>query len=142
MELSSDIKRRFVGAWRLVSFEEVTPEGEVNFPYGPDALGLLIYSSSGYMSVHIMRRDRLRANLTSLSLEEIKSAIEEFTGFYGSYEIDETNQVVIHRVEGHVRPESIGKVLRREFSFEGDRLILKPAPNRRLTWESLATNEP
>ena len=132
---------RFIGAWRLVAFEEEGPGGEVIYPYRKDATGLLIYDSSGRMSVQIMSRDRAplsTADWQSLPAEELKKAIEGFTAFFGSYEVDEANAVVIHRVEGHVLPESVGKLLRREFTFSGDLLILKPSPNRRVIWERIA----
>jgi Lipocalin-like domain len=135
---------RFIGAWRLVAFEEEGTNGELVYPYGQDAAGLLIYDSSGCMSVQIMRRDRVplsSADWQSLPAEEIKKAIEGFSAFFGSYEVDEANGIVIHRVEGHVLPESVGKVLRRQFTFSGDVLILKPSPNRRVIWERIARGE-
>jgi hypothetical protein len=133
--------QRFIGAWRLVVFEEEGPDGELVYPYGKDATGLLIYDSSGRMSVQIMSRDRAplsTADWQSLPAEELKKAIEGFTAFFGSYEVDEASGIVIHRVEGHVLPESVGKLLRREFTFSGDVLILKPSPNRRVIWERIA----
>jgi hypothetical protein len=132
----------FIGAWRLVAFEEVGPDGEVIYPYGQDAAGLLIYDSSGRMSVQIMRRDRAplsTADWQGLRAEEIKNIIEGFTAFFGSFEVDAANGIVIHRVEGHVLPESVGKVLRREFTFSGDLLILKPSPSRRVIWERVTS---
>ncbi|HXU09206.1 MAG TPA: lipocalin-like domain-containing protein [Blastocatellia bacterium] len=129
---------RFLGAWRLVSFEEETSDGEIVYPYGESAVGLLIYESSGRMSVQIMRRDREpfpSNDWREVPAEEIKSAVEGFTAFFGSYEVDADNKTVIHRVEGHVLPGSVGKMLRREFEFAGDFLILKPSPNRRVIWE-------
>ena len=123
-----------------MSFEEDGPDGEVIHPHGPDAAGLLVYDSSGRMSVQIMRRDRAALsspNWKSLPAEEIKKAIEGFTSFFGSYEVDSENGTVIHRVEGHVLPDSVGKVLRREFTFSGDVLILKPSPNRRVVWQRI-----
>jgi hypothetical protein len=131
---------RFIGAWRLVAFEEEGTDGELIHPYGKDATGLLIYDSSGRMSVQIMRRDReplSTPDWQGLPAEEIKRAIEGFTAFFGSYEVDKANGVVIHRVEGHVLPESVGKVLRREFTLSGDSLVLKPSPNRRVIWERI-----
>lgn len=131
---------RFIGAWRLVAFEDDGPDGEVVHPYGQDAVGLLIYESSGLMSVQIMKRNRAplsSADWQSLPAEKIKEAIEGFTAFFGSYEVDEPNNVVIHRVEGHVLPDSVGKVLRREFIFSGDVLILQPSPTRRVIWERI-----
>lgn len=133
---------RFIGAWRLLSFEEETSDGEIVYPYGENPIGLLNYDSSSRMSVQIMRRDRERFSSTeweTTPAEEIKKATEGFTAFFGSFEVDAANNTVIHRVEGHVLPGSVGKTLRREFEFEGDLLILKPSPNRRVIWERVAT---
>ncbi len=131
---------RFVGAWRLVAFEEDGPDGEIVYPYGKDATGLLVYDGSGRMSVQIMRRDRAplsSAEWESVPAEEFKKTIEGFTAFFGSYEVDEANSTILHHVEGHVLPESVGKVLRRKFTFSGDFLTLKPSPNRRVIWERI-----
>jgi hypothetical protein len=135
---------RFVGAWRLVSFEETMPNGEVTHPYGRDALGLLIYDSSGWMSVQIMRRDRdslSSSEVERCSGDEIKKAVAGFTAFFGAYEIDEVNRVVTHHVEGHVLPDSVGKSLRREYSFDGNRLILRPSLERTVTWERIIADQ-
>jgi len=132
------VMERFIGAWRLVAFEEHGPDGEVSYPYGQDAVGLLVYDSSGRVSVQIMRRDRAplsSADLQTVPAEELKTAVEGFTAFFGAYEVDEANGIVIHRVEGHVLPDSVGKVLTRHFAFVGDLLILKPSPNRVVLWE-------
>lgn len=133
---------RFIGAWRLVSFEEEISDGEIVYPYGKDPIGLLIYDSSGRMSVQIMRSDRepfSSSEWNTVPAEEIKKATEGFTAFFGSFEVDADNNTVIHRVEGHVLPGSVGKTLGREFEFAGDLLILKPSPNRRVIWERVTT---
>ena len=132
---------QFAGVWRLVSFEERGSDGEVSYPYGKDAVGLLFYDASRKMSVQIMRRDR--AALSSedwraLAPDEIKSTVEGFTAFFGSYEIDESASTIIHHVEGHLLPSSVGKRLKRAYQFSGDRLILKPSENRRVVWERVA----
>ena len=132
---------RFIGAWRLVSFEEERSDGEIVYPYSENPIGLLIYDSSGRMSVQIMRRDRepfSSIEWQTTPAEEIKKALEGFTAFFGSYEVDDANKTVVHHVEGHVLPESVGKALRREFDFAGELLILKPSPNRRVIWERVS----
>ena len=128
---------RFVGTWRLLSFEEIQPDGSINYPYGQDPVGRLIYDAGGHMAVQIMRRDRLLLSSSDpqqVPPEEIKAAVEGFTAFFGTYEIDETEKIVTHRVEGHLFPNSVGRHLKRRFEFSGDRLILKPSDNRRLVW--------
>src|SRR5262245_45597498 len=131
---------RFIGAWRLVAFEEDAPDGRVVYPYGKDATGLLIYDSSGHMSVQIMRRDResLFSPVMRDPAEELKNLVAGFTAFFGTYEIDDTGNIVTHHVKGHILPDSVGRILRREFRFSGDLLTLKPSPNRRVTWERIS----
>lgn len=132
---------RFIGAWRLISFEEGLTDGTIIHPYGENPIGLLVYDSSGQMSVQIMRRDRERLSADvwqQATAEETRTALEGYTGFFGSFEVDDKAGIVIHRVEGHVIPDSVGKTLTRTFSFEGDLLILRPAPNRTLIWSRIA----
>src|SRR6185295_7745971 len=138
------VSTEFNGAWRLIGFEEDGPDGETLYPYGRDAVGSLIYDSSGRMSVQIMRRDRESLSSdawNSAPAELIKTAIEGFTAFFGTYVVDEANGLVVHRVEGHVLPESVGKELQREFVFSGDVLTLKPSANRRVIWERVRPRE-
>jgi hypothetical protein len=127
-----------VGAWKLISFEERSPDGQRKEPYGPDPIGILIYTDTGHMSVQIMRRDR--AALPDVAFEEIgadqlKEAVAGFTGFCGTYQDDTDNHVVIHHVECHILPGSIGKDLRRTYELMGDRLVLRPTASRAITWE-------
>lgn len=121
-----------------MTFEERSPDGELTYPYGRHPVGLLVYDETGHMSVQIMRRDRPDLSTTNwqeISPEEIKAAAEGFTAFFGTYEVDESESVIIHRVEGHLLPNSVGKDLKRAFEFSGDLLILKPTENRQVVWE-------
>lgn len=128
----------FTGAWRLVSVQEREPDGSLTNPYGEHPVGLLLYDETGRMSVQIMRSDRARLSSNDwdeIPAGEIKSAVEGFTAFFGTYEINEAEAVIIHRVEGHLLPNSVGKDLRRSYEFSGNRLTLKPSASRSVTWE-------
>lgn len=132
--------QEFIGAWRLVSFEELQEDGNLLYPYGKDAVGLLLYDITGKMSVQIMKRDRpdnSSDDLNNISSEEIKSVVEGFTAFFGTYEINPPEKTIIHHVEGHLLPNSVGKSLKRTFEFSGDKLILKPTGSRRVVWERI-----
>lgn len=127
---------KFIGSWRLVSFEEMQPDGTIHFPYGQQPRGLLIYDASGNVAVQIMSCERARLG-SQPDAEKLAAAIAGFTAFFGTFEIDETNRLITHRVTGHVLPDSVGKTLPRGYEFSGDRLILKPAANRRVVWERI-----
>ncbi len=49
-----------VGTWRLKELEMVTGDGRVSFPYGPDPVGYLAYTSDGFMFVTMRRADGRR----------------------------------------------------------------------------------
>jgi hypothetical protein len=130
----------FTGAWRVVSVEDRNPDGSLSYPYGAEPAGLLLYDETGRMSVQIMRRDRAPFSSNDwdeISAEEIRSAIEGVTAFFGTYEIDEAEATIIHRVEGHLLPNSVGKELKRGYEFSGNLLILKPSATRRVIWERI-----
>ena len=132
---------KFVGTWKLVSVEDRLPTGVIEYPYGENPAGLLVYDSSGRMAVQIVRSNRLRLssdNLNDASAEEIKAAAEGFTAFFGTYTVDEVQKRITHIVEGHLSPNSIGKNLVRDYEFLENRLILRPSDLRTIVWERIS----
>jgi len=117
----------FTGSWRLVSSEFRRSDGEVIYPLGENAVGILMYDDRGYMSVHLMRPDRPAfASKDHLkgTPAEIKSAFEGYIGYYGTYEINEKEGIVTHYLEGSSFPNWVGKALPRFYKFSGSRLTL------------------
>lgn len=130
----------FIGSWRLLSVEERQPDGATTYPYGQNPVGMLVYDASRHMAVQIMRNDRPALSSRSwqeTTPEEIKAAIEGFTAFFGTYEVNERERIIIHHVEGHLFPTGVGKKLKRFFEFAGNRLILRPSDTRQVVWERL-----
>jgi hypothetical protein len=87
-----------------------------------------------------MRRDRPALPddaFEKIGADQIKEAVGGFTGFSGTYQIDSDNHVVIHHVQTHVLPGSVGKNLRRTYELTGDTLVLRPSPTRAVIWERL-----
>ena len=120
----------FVGAWRLLSFEARTSGGEVSYPLGRDAEGLLLYSQEGYVAISVMRGDR--ANFKSASIweaassEEKLAAFDSYSSYCGRYEVKQNK--VIHHVELSLFPNWSGVGQERYFEFAGDRLTLRTPP--------------
>jgi hypothetical protein len=122
---------QFIGAWKLVSCEARSSNGEVSYPYERNPFGLLMYDSGGNMSVLIMRRDRPKFasdNRWGGSSEEIKTAFEGFIAYCGTYEVNEEKGTVIHHVEGSSLPNEMGTAKVRVFKFSGDQLSLITPP--------------
>jgi Lipocalin-like domain len=137
-------RERFFGAWRLNSFDQKLP-GKTVYPYGPGATGVIFYSPSGVMCVHIAReRERpllaeapsedgyseppLTGEAVELSRSELEAAMESTLAYFGRYDVDPVARQVTHHVEGSSRPSFVGRDLIRLFEFAGDSLRLTPLP--------------
>jgi len=117
-------QNRLVGTWKLISPEIRDAEGNVSYPYGPDAIGYLTYTENGYMSAVIMaaNRPKLADNIQELSTEEKASAAETYISYCGKYEIQANK--VIHHVDACLYPNWVGTKQERFFEFKGEQLLL------------------
>jgi hypothetical protein len=124
-------KEKFIGTWKLVSFDIQHQDGQRTYPLGKDAAGIIMYDANGQMSVQIMRPDRPQfaadEQLRGTPVE-IKSAFEGFISYYGLYEINQEEGTVTHHVKGCLFPNWVGKAQKRFFEFSGNRLILSTPP--------------
>ncbi|HAK59112.1 MAG TPA: hypothetical protein DCO77_01845 [Nitrospiraceae bacterium] len=125
------IKDNFVGIWRLVSSEFKQSDGEIAYPFGNDTVGMLIYDESGHMSVQFMRSERpafVSNDLRNGTPEEIQAAFDGYVAYFGTYEVNEEDGTVTHRIRGSLFPNWVGQNQKRFFAFSGNRLTLKTPP--------------
>ena len=124
-------KEQFAGSWKLVSSEFRTSDGDVSYPLGKDAVGLIMYDNKGHVSAQIMRPDRPKF-ASSDHLEgtpaEMKSAFEGYIAYYGTYEVNEKKRTITHHAKGSLIPNWVGVPLERFFEFSGNRLTLSTPP--------------
>jgi len=128
---SSQPAQAIVGAWRLVSFEIEREDETVTSPFGADAQGSIIYTSTGRFSAQVMRRDRppfAAGDQMKGTPEEIEASYEGCVAYYGSYTVDAEGGFVVHEVEGSLFPNWEGQGLKRFFEFSGNRLRLSTPP--------------
>ena len=52
---SDDVATKFVGSWSLMSWTLTALDGRIEFPYGEDAVGCIMYTPEGRMAEHLMR---------------------------------------------------------------------------------------
>lgn len=120
-----------VGSWRLVSFQRRKGSGEMLYPFGEDAEGLLIYTARRRFSVQLMRRARplfVAGDQLSGTAEEIKASYEGCIAYYGSYELHPEAGFVVHQVERSLFPNWEGQSLTRFYALSGNRLELTTPP--------------
>ena len=125
------VKNNFVGVWRLVTSEFKQSGGSTGYPYGKDAIGVLIYDEHGHMSAQIMDPDRpifASGDIRKGTADEIRAAFDGYMAYFGNYEVDEEEGTVTHRVRGSHFPNWVGQDQKRFFEFSGNRLTLKTPP--------------
>ena len=107
-----------------------------------------MYQPGGYMCVALMRPNRLKFasnNLMEATQAEIKTGFEGYMSYCGSYEVNEQERFVIHRLQLSWFPNLVGTEQKRFFEFAGDRLTLTTPPLtvfgeaqvHRLIWQRL-----
>ncbi|MFL6415729.1 MAG: lipocalin-like domain-containing protein [Bryobacteraceae bacterium] len=137
-------RARLLGAWRLRSSVLTFKDGHVERPYGDKPLGRIEYGKGRRMSVLLMRPGRGISlppgmPLNKASCEDLHDVLTGFVAYFGTFDVEETTQTVIHHAEASLLPESVGADLKRRFRFDESRLILtRPAPpygSGELTWE-------
>ena len=143
----SNPKERFVGTWALTSSEFRRADGQEVYPRGKNPAGRLMYDTNGYMAAQVMGRDRppfATGDILGGTPDEIKTALEGYQAYYGTYEVNDDEATVIHHVEGGLFPNWIGADQKRFFKFTGNRLTLGTAPMQvggqitgTLVWERL-----
>ena len=132
-------EHKFLGVWRLLSYEFRDEAGAVSYPFGQDTLGLIMYDRSGMMSVQIIRHDRPMfpsEDMFGAAPETVKAAFEGLNTYYGPFSVNEVDRTVTHHVEAASMPNRIGSSQVRHYEFSGDKLILK-APPRLLDGKNL-----
>jgi len=114
------VMRKLIGTWKLEVADRRSESGEVTYPLGRDVIGYLMYDSTGHMGVHLMRAGRQRP--------EARDVIAGgYTAYFGTYEVNAKDGVVIHHMEGNTDPNLVGQDYIRYYELEGDKLVLTVA---------------
>ncbi|TDI36971.1 MAG: lipocalin-like domain-containing protein [Acidobacteria bacterium] len=127
------LAERVVGSYRLVSAEGRSTDGKITYDWGQEPLGRLMLDAGGGMSIHLMNPTRRRftsGDFLRPTPEELEEAFVGYFGYFGSYTIEESPDVLIFHVEGAAYPNYIGTDQRRFFVLDGDRLTLRTPPER------------
>lgn len=138
-------KIAFIGSWKLLSYEQISSEGMLNYPYGKNAIGYLIYTIEGYMSGHVMRNKRLKYFLEDsryITADEKITIARDYIGYTGKYNIKCSNNTIVHYPEICSFPNMINTPLEKQYSFQDTKLVLitqKPENNSylRVIWQRI-----
>jgi hypothetical protein len=117
-------KSELVGTYRLVYGGIERPGGTVEYPYGEDAIGYLIYLDNDLVSWHIMAADRppfSNPDLLGGNPEENDRAFRTSNGYVGKHTIEE--DIIRYDIEVAQVPNMVGEGHSRA-RIDGDELRL------------------
>lgn len=140
---ATNVRSLLLGAWKLVSWLEVGPDGTSTYPFGQDAIGELAYDASGRVTAQLARthQDRFASDdRQDATAEEMAAAWSSYYGYFGTFHVDEGAGAVVHEIEGSWWPNQVGSEQVRNYHFDGNRLMLTadtPWGRDEIVWERL-----
>ena len=127
---AAGVRDRFLGVWTLISCERKLADGSVIYPYGTRPIGRITYDKAGRMSAQLMKPGRkssvapgLNPVAGSAPADEIREALGGYAAYFGTFDVDDKAQVVIHHVHAALAPNWVGTDLRRAYRFIGNRRL-------------------
>src|SRR5260370_251935 len=85
--------QKFVGSWKLISYEYISSAGEVSYPRGREPIGRITYDAAGRMSVQMMQPGRPKSDgivQDEETPEQMIAAYRGYSAYFGTYTVDET----------------------------------------------------
>jgi hypothetical protein len=105
------IKDQLIGTWMFVSAHDVKPDGSKVDPWGPNPKGTAMYDANGHFTFMIMRSDLPKFasnNRSQATAEEGRAVAEKTIAYYGTYQVNEADKILIFRIEGSTYPNLAG----------------------------------
>jgi len=135
-----------LGVWKLLSYEFRFSDGIVIRPMGQGVRGILMYDASGWMSLQVVDPERPKFSTNDWmagTAEEAKSALDGLMSYYGTFELNERKNTIVHHIEGSSFPNWSGIDREQFYDLKGNHLTLMTLPTMlsgeqvvgQLSWE-------
>jgi hypothetical protein len=126
---AANLAQSLIGTWRPVEFARMSGTGRL-FPFGTPPRGYLIYDNTGHVVFEVVRpgvpRPMAKGGGSPADAAELQRYLESFSGFFGTYQVNEAAKTVTHRLEGEL-PQTGGFVevseVAKPFDVRGDSLV-------------------
>lgn len=135
-------RAQFVGTWHLLDQYIHATDGSRTPNRGEAPRGILTYDAAGNMAVQLMRTDAQAEQYTDMN--DLDTAMSGYIGYFGTYTVDPTRQLVYHQVTGASYVAYRGSRQTRLFQFTeaGNTLTLSAVGDdgsqRILRWQRVA----
>jgi hypothetical protein len=126
------LKDQIAGTWRIVSNDNVAPDGTKRQLFGSNPKGVLILAANGQYVQIFTRGDAPKFksnNRLEGTPEETKAAYQGMVATFGTWSVDEAGKTLVTRIDGSLFPNQVGMEQKRPISLKGDDLTVdNPAP--------------
>lgn len=131
--MAENLREQLIGAWKLVSYQEIPVDGSDPFePLGHQPRGLIIYTPDGYMSAQLSKADRPdfgSADWFAGTADDYAAEATSYIAYSGPFHVDEEKQPLTHSMFVSLFPNWTGQTQPRRVKLEDDRLHLGTASN-------------
>ena len=110
-DVPQSLVSQLVGTWQVMELVDTDPNGKVSYPYGRHPTGYIVYDDTGHLHVQVMRTPAtspFAAGDEQGTDKEVRAAYDGYVAYFGTYEVDEAQGKVIHRVQGSLMPSYTG----------------------------------
>jgi hypothetical protein len=138
---AKSMKEAIVGTWSLLIDDAVKPDGTHVPNFGPNPIGVAMFSADGHFTVAITRAGRPKFasnNRTTGTADENKAVVAGSNAFFGSYGVNEADKTLTLRVDGSTYPNLEGTTQKRTITSltAGDELTwTNPANHGEVAWK-------
>ena len=138
---AKSMKEAIVGTWSLLIDDAVTADGTHVPNFGPNPIGVAMFTADGHFSVSITRAGRPKFasnNRTKGTADENKAVVAGSNAFFGSYAVNEADKSLTLRVDGSTYPNLEGTTQKRTITSltSGDELTwTNPANKGEVAWK-------
>ncbi|WP_040801741.1 lipocalin-like domain-containing protein [Nocardia higoensis] len=126
--MTTDLRGRLIGSWKLVSYREIPVDGSHPFePLGHTPRGLIIYTPDGYMSAQLAAPDRpnfASGDWFDGTAEDYSSEASSYIAYSGPFHVDEDAQTLTHSMFVSLFPNWTGQTQPRRVTLDGTTLTL------------------
>jgi hypothetical protein len=119
------LKEQFVGTWRLMELYYKAQDGTRTDSLGPKPRGILRLDADGDFTLQIMATSlpKFASNSrTDGTAEENKAVVHGTTSYYGTYSVDEKDNIFAVHIEACTYPNFDGADQKRPFTLKGNEL--------------------
>jgi Lipocalin-like domain len=147
-KISHELAQNMIGIWWLLSRVDIAADGNlcIDPTLGAEPFGILTYAPS-HFAAQFMKRNRSTDNEANPSIQGQNNtgAVGGYDAYFGTYEVNEMNGEVLHRLQGALTPDNIGLEVSRNLNVDGDRLEIRldtttaegEPVERTLTWKRI-----